>query len=146
MPNKGCRVRSSDLWTWSVYSILALPSQKNHHNQILVFFFLFLFASCCGTILYTRSRFSCCLGKAIMSLQHRCSPVGGASVLWKAQALLRFHWDRAFTQTLIFFFVSLMCELWKWFGPVGLQLLPVSTAAAFAVWHGTSVNRCIKEK
>lgn len=45
MPNKGCRVRSSDFRTWRVYSILALSSQKisqpNPHLFHCSFFFFF---------------------------------------------------------------------------------------------------------
>lgn len=41
MPNKGCTVRSSDLWTWRVYSFLALSSQKNVITTKSSFFFFF---------------------------------------------------------------------------------------------------------
>lgn len=46
-----------------------------------------------------------------MSLQHQCSPVGGAIVLWKAQGLVHFHLDAAVSQTFYGFFVSLVRDL-----------------------------------
>lgn len=112
-------------------------------------FYLFIFFAICGADFYTRSCFPCWPGKAIMSLQHQCSPVDGASVLWKAPGFLswgfsrvHFHSDAAFTQT---FMVSLCyrcarCESDS--DPCDYCFCP---CRPLVLWRGTSVNRHAKE-